>query len=168
MAGSDLLEGTPYFFCGRQAFREERLLSYIHREHRRGRHLSEILDDPYVRRCGSREFVWATLRDTSLIELLETDIREAFERASGGVLEGPKAAVPERGSVFAGRSRYGKRWGVRLAAPAIPFVTAASGVNESRSFPVPVPPEHGECAGRCPWGLTCTKARRGAAPVITL
>ena len=88
MAGSDLLESTPYFFCGRQPFREERLLSYIHREHRRGRHLGEILDDPYVHRCGSREFVWATLRDTSLIELLETDIREAFERASDAVLEG--------------------------------------------------------------------------------
>jgi len=88
MASSDLLERTPYFFCGRQPFREERLLSYIHGEHRRGRHFSEILDDPYVHRCGSHEFVWTTLRHTSLIELLQTDIREAFERASDAVLEG--------------------------------------------------------------------------------
>jgi hypothetical protein len=82
MANSGLLARTPYFFSARRAFREERLLSYIRREHRRGRHLGEILEDPYVRRCGSREFVWATLRDTSLIELLDADVREAFKRAS--------------------------------------------------------------------------------------
>jgi hypothetical protein len=73
---------TPYFFSARRPFREERLVSYIRREHRRGRHLGEILDDPYVGRCGSRELVWATLRDTALIELLEADVREAFEEAS--------------------------------------------------------------------------------------
>ena len=82
MATSDPLARTPYYFVGRRPFREERLLSYIHREHRRGRHLGEIIDDAYVRRCGSREFVWATLRDTSLIELLEGDFREAFDRAT--------------------------------------------------------------------------------------
>ena len=61
-------------------FREELLVSYIRREHRRGRHLGEILDDPYVRECGSRTFLWETLRDTSLIELLDEDVRELFER----------------------------------------------------------------------------------------
>jgi hypothetical protein len=82
VAYSDPLTRTPYFFVGGRPFREERLLSYIRREHRRGRHLGEILDDVYVRRCGSREFVWATIRHTSLIELLEADVREAFERAT--------------------------------------------------------------------------------------
>jgi hypothetical protein len=72
----------PYFFSARRRYREERLLSYIHREHQRGRHLTEILDDPYVQRCGSREFVWETLRDTSLIELLDADVREAIQRES--------------------------------------------------------------------------------------
>jgi hypothetical protein len=76
------LSRTPYFFAERRPFRQERLLSYIRRQHRRGRHLGEILDDPYVQRCGSREFVWATLRDTPLIELLEADVRDAFERAT--------------------------------------------------------------------------------------
>jgi hypothetical protein len=89
MANSGPLGGTPYFFSARRPFREERLLSYIRREHRRGRHLGEILDDPYVRRCGSREFVWATLRDTSLIELLEADVREAFERATDALSNQP-------------------------------------------------------------------------------
>jgi hypothetical protein len=82
MANSGPLGRTPYFFSARRPFREERLLSYIRREHRRGRHLGEILEDPYVRRCGSREFVWATLRDTPLIELLEADVREAFAHAT--------------------------------------------------------------------------------------
>jgi hypothetical protein len=82
VATSDPLERTPYSFAGRRPFREERLVSYIRREHRRGRHLGEILDDAYVGRCGSGEFVWATLRHTSLIELLEADVREAFERAT--------------------------------------------------------------------------------------
>ena len=76
------LSGSPYFFAGRRPFREERLLSYIRREHQRGRHLDEILDDPYVGNCGSRQFLWATLRDTSLIELLGQDVREAIQRDS--------------------------------------------------------------------------------------
>jgi hypothetical protein len=63
-------------------FKEAELLSYIRREHRRGRHLGEIIEDPYVHECGSREFLWATLRDTSLIELLDEDVREVIQRES--------------------------------------------------------------------------------------
>jgi len=85
MASWGPLGRTPYFFSARRSFREERLLSYIRREHRRGRHLGEILDDAYVRRCGSREFVWATLRNTSLIELLEEDLRESFARVTAAL-----------------------------------------------------------------------------------
>ncbi|HZT84808.1 MAG TPA: hypothetical protein VE984_05235 [Gaiellaceae bacterium] len=80
MASWGALGRTPYFFSARRSFREERLLSYIRREHRRGRHLADILEDPYVRRCGSSEFVWATLRDTPLLELLESDCREAIRQ----------------------------------------------------------------------------------------
>lgn len=82
MAGGGPLADTPYFFASRRQFRQERLLSYIRREHRRGRNLAEILEDRYVRRCGSREFVWQTLRETPLIELLEQDVIEAIQRAS--------------------------------------------------------------------------------------
>ncbi len=76
---------TPDLFSARRPVRAERLRSYIRREHRRGRHLGEILDDAYVRRCGSREVVWATLRNTSLIELLEADVRESFARATAAL-----------------------------------------------------------------------------------
>lgn len=75
----------PYFFGRRRRFREERLLAYIHREHQRGRHLTEILEDSYVKRCGSREFVWETLRDTQLIERLDADVREAIQRESSAL-----------------------------------------------------------------------------------
>lgn len=80
MASAGPLARTPYFFSSRRPYREERLLSYIRREHRRGRHLSEILDDPYVHRCGSAELVWDTLRNTPLIALLEQDVIEAIQR----------------------------------------------------------------------------------------
>ena len=85
MASSGPLGRTPYFFSARRPFREERLLSYIRREHRRGRHLGEILEDTYVQRCGSRALVWATLRDTPLLELLEHDVREAVQRESAAL-----------------------------------------------------------------------------------
>jgi hypothetical protein len=72
----------PFFFSRRRQFREERLLAYIHREHQRGRHLGEILEDPYVKRCGSGQFVWETIRDTPLIAMLDEDVREAIQRGS--------------------------------------------------------------------------------------
>jgi hypothetical protein len=85
MVSAGRLSGTPYFFSARRPYHEERLVSYIRRQHRRGRHLAEILDDPYVRRCGSLEFVWATLRHTRLIELLEADVVEAIQRESAAL-----------------------------------------------------------------------------------
>jgi hypothetical protein len=36
-------------------------------------------------RCGSREFVGETLRDTPLIGLLDGDVREAIQRESADV-----------------------------------------------------------------------------------
>jgi hypothetical protein len=85
MATSEPLADTPYFFAARRPFRQERLLSYIRREHRRGRSLSEIIEDDYVRRCGSRELVWQTLRETPLIALLEQDVIDAIQRASAAL-----------------------------------------------------------------------------------
>jgi hypothetical protein len=73
------LRGNPYFFAKRGPYKEAELLSYIRREHRKGRHLSEIIEDPYVHNLGSQEFLWQTLRDTPLIELLDEDVRESIE-----------------------------------------------------------------------------------------
>lgn len=85
MAGWGPLGRTPYYFLARPSFREERLCSYIRRAHRDGRHLDEILDDAYVRRCGSPDLVWQTFRDTQLIQLIEADMCNTFERARRAV-----------------------------------------------------------------------------------
>jgi hypothetical protein len=69
---------TPYMFLGRRPFREERLRSYIVREHRAGRTVSEIMADPYVSRCGSESFCWKVLEDRRTIEALERNVREAL------------------------------------------------------------------------------------------
>jgi hypothetical protein len=70
--------GNPYMFLGPRPFREERLRSYIVREHRAGRSVSEILADPYVSRCGSESFCWKVLEDPRTIEALERNVREAL------------------------------------------------------------------------------------------
>jgi hypothetical protein len=71
--------GNPYWFLGRRPYREARLRSYLVSQHRRGRPLAEILDDAYVRRCGTEGFMWGVLQDPQTIEALEHDIREAIE-----------------------------------------------------------------------------------------
>jgi len=72
--------GNPYLFLGPRPFREAHLRGYIVAQHRRGRPLSAILDDPYVRRLGSERFVWRVVQDARTIRALERDVREAIER----------------------------------------------------------------------------------------
>ena len=82
------LGNTPYYFLAPPTYREQRLCSYIRRAHRRGRRLDEILADPYIRRCGPPDLVWQTFRDTRLIELIEADMCETFERARQALSNG--------------------------------------------------------------------------------
>jgi hypothetical protein len=70
--------GNPYLFLGRRPFREEHLRSYIVTQHRAGRPISEIVQDSFVRRCGSESFCWRVLQDARTIELLEQDVRDAI------------------------------------------------------------------------------------------
>lgn len=74
--------GNPYLFLGPRPFREARLRSYILSRHRAGRPLHEIVDDPYVRRCGSESLFWRVLQDPRTIEQLERDVREAIVHSS--------------------------------------------------------------------------------------
>ena len=73
--------GNPFLFLAHRTLLEARLRSYILGQHRRGRRLSEILDDPYVRRCGSPQVCWEVVSDPATIRALATDIEEAV-RAS--------------------------------------------------------------------------------------
>ncbi|HJQ75459.1 MAG TPA: hypothetical protein VJ814_11245 [Gaiellaceae bacterium] len=81
MAATGPLARTPYFSFGRRPYREERLAAYIHREHRNGRRVSEILQDAYVARCGGDSVVRAVLRRRDLIEALERDVAEAIAQS---------------------------------------------------------------------------------------
>ncbi len=47
---------SPFSFLFAKSGKEERVATYVIREHNRGRSLAEILDDPYVRnRCTPQE-----------------------------------------------------------------------------------------------------------------
>jgi hypothetical protein len=47
---------NPFAFLFARSAKEERVAAYVVREHARGRPLSEILDDPYIRnRCTQQE-----------------------------------------------------------------------------------------------------------------
>jgi hypothetical protein len=80
-----MLSGNPYLFLGPRPFREARLRSYIVAQHRAGRPLSAIMDDPYVQRCGSRSLCWRVLVDPRTIEALERDVCDSIERCSPGL-----------------------------------------------------------------------------------
>lgn len=74
---------NPYYEFGPRPFRAARLRSYIVRQHRAGRSLVEILDDPYVARCGSASFCWSVLEDPDTLQALGENDRKRIARLSG-------------------------------------------------------------------------------------
>jgi hypothetical protein len=79
--GRYALGGNPYLFLGPRPFREARLRAYLVAQHRAGRALADIVDDPYVRRCGSERFCWRVIQDRRTLEALERNVRETIEGA---------------------------------------------------------------------------------------
>jgi hypothetical protein len=73
-----------FSFLGARSTQEERVAAYVIREHDRGRSLSDILDDPYVRnRCSPNEL--ARLLDRpDVIKAIGDDIAEATKQALQG------------------------------------------------------------------------------------
>lgn len=71
----------PYSFLGPRPFREARLRSYLVRQHRLGRSLREVLNDPYVRRCGGDRLCDRVIHDPATIAALEADIEAAIRGA---------------------------------------------------------------------------------------
>jgi hypothetical protein len=78
MAADEPLARTPFYFLGRRPYREAELAAYLRREHRRGRNLSEILDDPYVERCGGEAVLRAVFRRPSLIRSFAEHVADAI------------------------------------------------------------------------------------------
>ena len=61
---------NPFSFLFAGSSKEERLAAYIIREHDRGRSLSEILDDPYIRNRATEREVARLLDRPEVIEAL--------------------------------------------------------------------------------------------------
>ena len=68
------LSRTPYFFLGERTVREARIAAYIRRQHRAARRLSDVLDDPYLRRCANRTLCWHVLMKPETIAMLRRDL----------------------------------------------------------------------------------------------
>lgn len=58
---------------------EERVVQYIVRELKNGRHLKEILEDPYVTNRLSEEKVAKILSNPEIIDTLQQQIEKTFE-----------------------------------------------------------------------------------------
>jgi hypothetical protein len=66
---SDLFR-NPFSFLSTRSSQEERLATYVIREHERGRALEEILDDPYVTNRAQPEQVKRLLDRPEVIHAL--------------------------------------------------------------------------------------------------
>jgi hypothetical protein len=81
MAAPGRLARTPFFSFGGRPYVEQELAAHIHREHRRGRRLADILQDSFVVRCGPTTLA-RVLRRRRLLEALEADVAEAIRAAA--------------------------------------------------------------------------------------
>jgi hypothetical protein len=72
---------SPFSFLVARSSKDERVAAYVIREHERGRPLSEILEDPYVRnRCSPQELGRLLERPEVLRALGEGVVRAERER----------------------------------------------------------------------------------------
>ena len=86
MAGSP--GGAPVLVPLRRSGSEKQVAAYIVREHKRGRSLDDILDDPYVRnRCSDQEIA-RVLESPEVIRALGDDI---VAEQIGRVKQSPKS-----------------------------------------------------------------------------
>jgi hypothetical protein len=73
-----------FSFLGATSTREERVAAYVIREHDRGRSLTDILEDPYVRnRCSPQE-VARLLDRPDVLKAIGDDRAEAAKAALQG------------------------------------------------------------------------------------
>ena len=76
------LARTPYYFLAGRRYRETELAAYLRREHRRGRRLSEIVNDPCITHYGGKSVLRAALRRPSLIRALGEDVADAITQST--------------------------------------------------------------------------------------
>jgi hypothetical protein len=66
-----------FSFLGARSSQEDRVAAYVIREHDRGRTLSDILEDPYVRNRCSPHAIARLLDRPDVIKAIGDDIAEA-------------------------------------------------------------------------------------------
>jgi hypothetical protein len=66
-----------FSFLGARSTQEERVAAYVVREHERGRSLTDILDDPYVRNRCSQHQLARLLDRPDVLKAIGDDIAEA-------------------------------------------------------------------------------------------
>ena len=76
MALRDLFR-NPFSFLFARSSNEERIAAYVIREHERGRSLTEVLDDPYVRNRTTPSERARLLDRPEVIRALGRDVTEA-------------------------------------------------------------------------------------------
>ena len=81
MARSSSFLRNPFSFLFATRSSEERVATYIVREHNRGRDLEDILDDPYVTNRLSPSDVARVLEQPEVVKAIGDDIAEAHRRA---------------------------------------------------------------------------------------
>ena len=74
---------NPFSFLFAGSAKEERIAAYVIREHERGRPLSEILEDPYVRNRYSKDELARMLERPEVVRALgKTVVETQQERLS--------------------------------------------------------------------------------------
>jgi hypothetical protein len=75
---------NPFSFLFARSSNEERIAAYVIREHERGRSLSEVLDDPYVKNRTTPSERARLLDRPEVIRALGRDVTEAAKEEVGG------------------------------------------------------------------------------------
>jgi hypothetical protein len=85
VAGFTSFLRSPFSFLFASSRKEERIAEYVIREHRRGRSLAEILDDPYVKNRVTGQELARLLDRPELIHALgESMVAEAKQQLPAG------------------------------------------------------------------------------------
>lgn len=82
MALRDLFRNPFSFLFGRSR-NEDRLIAYVLREHDRGRSLTDILEDPYIRNRWTPQQRERILDDPAVIRALGQDVVERAKAEQG-------------------------------------------------------------------------------------
>jgi hypothetical protein len=75
---------SPFAFLFARSSSEERVASYVIREHERGRPLLEILEDPYIRNRLTPEQAKRLLDRPEIVSAIGNDAIESTRRAFDG------------------------------------------------------------------------------------